>query len=200
MSLVHALAQYARGFSLFPIPAPIPGTPEHQPGDGKTPAKGMRWTPYQTRRASESQVRAWFGGTPRNIAAITGAVSDIVVVDGDSAEALRLIALRLPYTPWQVRTRDGRQHFYFRHPGVPVRNKARIKTGDDAVKIDVRGDGGYVIGPGSVHMSGVVYTPTRFWDDPAEYVPVFDPKWLELPKASAPPTLSRRPLMSEART
>ena len=57
------------------------------------------------------------------------------------------------YTPWQTQTSRG-FHLWYRHPGVRVPNRARIETRDGRLAIDVRGDGGYVIAPGSVHASG----------------------------------------------
>ena len=83
-------------------------------------------------------------------------------------------------------------HFYYRHPGIPIRNRARIETPEGTIEIDVRGDHGYVIGPGSVHASGAVYTPTTGWDDPPELVPVFNPAWLERPRPSLTFTVSER--------
>ena len=43
-----------------------------------------------------------------------------------------------------VRTPSGGEHYYFVHPGRPIRNRVDFKDG-----IDVRGDGGYIILPGS---------------------------------------------------
>ena len=45
---------------------------------------------------------------------------------------------------------------FYGHPGVPVQNRARLETADGRLPIDVRGDGGYVIAPPSVHASGAV--------------------------------------------
>jgi putative DNA primase/helicase len=57
----------------------------------------------------------------------------------------------LPITP-KVITANG-CHLYFRADGIAVRNSAsKIGLG-----IDVRGDGGYVVGPGSIHPSGHEY-------------------------------------------
>jgi hypothetical protein len=45
-------------------------------------------------------------------------------------------------------------HYYFRWPGVLVRNS----TSKVAPKIDVRGAGGYVLAPPSIHPTGRRYT------------------------------------------
>ncbi len=69
-------------------------------------------------------------------------------------------------------------HLYFKAPGVPVRNRARLDTGDGRLAIDVRGDGGFVVGPGSIHASGVEYREAGDWRVPMEELPIFDPRWL----------------------
>jgi KaiC/GvpD/RAD55 family RecA-like ATPase len=47
-------------------------------------------------------------------------------------------------------------HVYYRHPGGEVRNGVRVGRVDDVV-IDIRGDGGYVVAPPSIHESGRNY-------------------------------------------
>lgn len=107
----------------------------------------------------------------------------MVVVDADSAEALAWIWRRLPWTPWQTRTARG-FHLYYRYPDVPVRNRARIETGDGRLALDLRADGGYVIAPGSLHASGSHYEQAGNWN-----MPRFWPGWLarpEVPVRQAP--------------
>lgn len=171
-----ALDLLRRGLSVIPVPRP------DATHDGKVPA--LAWKPYQTRRATEAEVVAWFE-TEQNIAVITGAVSNAVVVDADSPEAERWLVRHLPRTPWQVRTARG-LHAYYRHPGVPVRNRAKVETRDGKLALDVRGDGGYVIGPGSVHASGHVYLMGGDWSVPLASLPMFWVGWLARPAAVAP--------------
>src|SRR5207237_437509 len=52
-------------------------------------------------------------------------------------------------------TGSGGRHLIFKHPGFTVSNKQNSKLLGDG--IDVRGDGGYIVGPGSWHKSGGVY-------------------------------------------
>lgn len=123
---------------------------------GKEPL--VPWKGYQSGHATVKQVRAWWTGWPdANVGIVTGAISNLVVldVDGPTGEATlaRLIEEygSLPKTP-ESRTGHGR-HLYFKHPGTPVRTTAG-KLGEG---LDVRGDGGYVIAPPSVHESGARY-------------------------------------------
>jgi hypothetical protein len=185
--LTIARSLLARGFSIIPIPAPRPGAAAGTPGDGKVPA--LPWAEFQTRRPTDAELVAWFGAGAMNLAIVTGAISDIVVVDADSPEGLRWCTRRLRYTPWQVRTARG-FHLYYRWPDVRVSNRARIETSDGHLKVDVRGDGGYVIAPGSVHASGPRYTFAGDWSVSRDEVPRFWPGWLQRPKA---PTTRRPP-------
>src|SRR5262245_8222100 len=192
----------ARGLSVIPVPRPIPGTPPNTPGDGKTPL--LRWKPFQTRLPTRDELERWFGADPMNLAVVTGAISGVVVVDADDGEALRFCMRRLPYTPWQTKTGRG-VHLWFRHPGVDVHNQARIETGAGTLRIDVRGDGGYVIAPGSRHMSGAAYHFAGDWTAPRAQLPVFVPTWLAKPAVPAPayaPSLPRddRDLVARARS
>jgi Bifunctional DNA primase/polymerase, N-terminal len=189
-SLDHALDLWHRGLSVIPVPRPRPGVPPGEPGDGKVPA--LAWREYQRRVPTEAEIAEWFSGAPMNLAVVTGAVSDVVVVDADSPEAVRWLVRRLPYTPWQTQTARG-FHVWYRHPGVLVANRARLETRNGTIAIDVRGDGGYVIAPGSIHASGAEYLEAGDWSVPRERIPRFWPGWLQRPtRRSAPrPTLPR---------
>lgn len=94
----------------------------------------------------------WAGRQFLNVGIATGAASNIFVIDIDSAEGeknLRDLG-DIPQT-LSVSTGKGR-HLYFMYPGEPVITKRGILPG-----VDVRGDGGYVCGPGSNHNSGSRY-------------------------------------------
>jgi len=182
---------WGRGFSLIPVHRAEHG--HCSCGDPRCSSPGkhpeVKWERYQKTPATADQVFKWFGnGTPRNVGIVTGAVSGVVVVDSDNEAAEAWAAANLPATPMQVKTKRGR-HRYFKHPNVPVRNRARIDTGDPAVLIDVRGDGGFVVGPGSQHASGITYQRLGPWP-PIDTLPVFDRTWLE----TGPP----KPLTSPA--
>src|SRR5262245_9076067 len=119
----------------------------------------VRWEEYQHRRAGQAEARGWFRTWPdAGIGVVTGAISGLVVIDIDlrhggdvSLEALERTHGRLPVTV-ECRTGGGGRHLYFAHPGGSVRNKVGLAGG-----VDLRGDGGYVVAPPSVHSSGVRY-------------------------------------------
>jgi hypothetical protein len=112
-----------------------------------------------------------------NIGIITGKASGLVVLDvdpknGGVSSLLDIIEEFGPTGAPQVRTGSGGQHFYYRHPQaykVPC-SASRIAPG-----LDIRGDGGFVVAPPSVHpVTGYKYS----WDVPGEPKPM--PSWLLL--------------------
>lgn len=177
-SLDDALDLWRRGLSVIPVPAPRPGVPPGQAGDGKVPA--IAWREFQERLPTEDEIRSWFR-SEQNIAVVTGTISSVVVIDADSPEATRWIVQHLPRTPWQTKTARG-FHLWYRHPGGRVGNRARIETREGKLAIDVRADGGFVIAPGSIHASGARYEFAGDWGAPCEKLPTFWRGWLERPR------------------
>lgn len=95
----------------------------------------------------------WCDAHPHaNIGVATGEVSGVVVLDVDGPEGFAALAhLRVPPT---VCAETGRgKHLYFQHPRTRIPNSA----GRLGPQLDVRGDGGYIIAPPSVHPSGREY-------------------------------------------
>jgi len=142
-----ALAYLARGWSVIPI----------EPR-GKRPL--VQWAAYQQRCAVVDELTSWFEQWPNaNVGIVTGAVSGIVVLDVDRRHggALSLAQLDIELGPIpmtiEAATGGGGRHLYFRHPGGRVTNRVGLRPG-----IDLRGDGGCVVAPPSVHPSGRRYT------------------------------------------
>ncbi len=139
-------------------------------------------------------IRGWWKRHPdANPGVLTG--DDVFVLDVDGAEGqiskeiLEEEHGRLPPT-WEVKTPGGngdRQHSYYRTPpGVVVRNSA----GKLGKRLDVRGAGGQVVAPPSVHPNGNPY----IWaagHAPDDLPLALAPAWLvelvrERPTARAP--------------
>lgn len=139
------------------------------------------------------QLNQWFGnGQLYNVAIRTGAASgfDVLDIDGDDGvkalQALIAVYGNLPKTPC-VRTGGGGLHYYFRHADGVSNSASKI-----AEHLDVRGDGGYVIAPPSVHGSGAVYE----WIVPPEACELADwPKWLldRIRNAATRPATAEQP-------
>jgi hypothetical protein len=139
-----AIAYTTRGFSIFPC---LPR--------GKAPA-----TRHGCRDATKdlAQVTAWWSENPTfNVAVATGPISQVFVldVDGPDAEAsLRKLEEQygaLPETLESITPRG--RHIFFRCENGAIRNSASAI----APGLAIRGDGGYVVLPPSIHPSGRPY-------------------------------------------
>jgi hypothetical protein len=176
-----ALACLARGWSVVPL----------RPR-AKRPL--IPWLEHQQRRAQADEIEAWFRRWPdANLGVVTGWVSRLIVIDVDpqhegeaSLAQLTRVHGPVPVTVEAI-TGGGGRHLYFEHPGRPLHNRAGIEPG-----IDVRGDGGYIVAPPSLHPSGAPYR----WAagrSPEEIEPAPMPDWL-LEEAGGSPAGSGHPL------
>lgn len=111
----------------------------------------------------QSMISRWWHQNPEaNVGIATGKRSGIFVLDvdpknggQDSYEDLILKHGRFPDT-WQQVTGSKGFHLFFRYPAFPVHNAAGLLPG-----IDIRGDGGQVVAPPSIHpVTGLPYE----WD------------------------------------
>lgn len=100
------------------------------------------------------QLEAWFERWPDSvIAAATGAVSGVVVLDLDiksgknGLAALRAAGITLPRT-WTARTPSGGSHLHFAAAGGDLKCGASVRLfGRELPGVDTRGNGGYVCLP-----------------------------------------------------
>lgn len=127
-------------------------------------------------------IHRWWERWPgANIGIATGAISGFFALDidprhGGEDELAKITADRGPLpSTLQSRTGGGGDHYFFLHPGWSVRNR----SGQNAIApgVEVKGDGGYIIGPGSVHASGREY----LWEassDPTQANLANAPLWL----------------------
>jgi putative DNA primase/helicase len=161
--MIEAAKGYARlGLSVLPW---------HYVDGAKRPA--IRWKGLQQRRLSEQELtNQWSSNPMYNVGVVTGAISNLVVVDADDDDAVNWVADNLPQTEWSVETGRGMQ-FGYRHPGDPVRNRTKINS----MELDLRGDGGYVAMPPSIHKTGTKYQWAFRAPTSTETLPLYDPKW-----------------------
>jgi hypothetical protein len=168
--------QDRHGFFLFTVDHP--GLPQcagaHRPDQpcdgsrGKHPCR--KWSRDST--DDPDVIRTALSRGLRNLGIDCGK-SGLLVADGDRlhafAEYAASIGEAIPET-FTVRTAKG-EHSCFRQPeGTPLGNGTGALAGRD---IDIRGNGGFVVAPGSVHETGVLYTPV---DPGIPVAPV--PAWL----------------------
>lgn len=164
--LEAALAGLERGWSIIPV----------RP---RAKAPLIRWKPFESKRADARQLREWFERWPdANLAVVTGDISGLVVLDIDprhdgdaSLKRLQQQHGRLPETVRSI-TGGGGRHYFFKHPGREVRNRVGFEPG-----MDIRGDGGSIVLPPSVHPSGKRYRWSKS-RGPDEHALADIPDWL----------------------
>lgn len=107
------------------------------------------WEKYQKERATPKEVLEWYLKYPdANLGIVTGSISGIFVVDVDDAS----VSLS-DYIPDDLQrpiasTPRGGNHQYFKFTG-DIRNATGIIP-----KVDIRGEGGYVVAPPSTNGNG----------------------------------------------
>ena len=135
--LKAALWYQGQGYSVIPV------------GQNKKPI--IKWGMYQKEKASQQQIRGWWGEHPSaNVGIVTGAISGLMVVDVDSQTGYDALDELIPenlITPIS-RTPSGGWHFYFKYQKGLV-NRARVIT-----DCDVRTDGGYIVAAPSRNEKG----------------------------------------------
>ena len=133
--LEAALAAAARGWPVFPLAA-----------GGKQP---LTKHGFKDATLDATQVRAWWARWPdANYGIATGSASQLFVVDGDAPGALERV-LGAERAAFVVDTpHDGRHAYFAWEEGL---GNTQSKLG---AQVDTRGEGGYVVGPGSVLLPG----------------------------------------------
>jgi hypothetical protein len=158
--LLHAALSYAkRGWRVFPCHTPTTSGCSCGKDCGKNVGKHPR-TEHGLRDATtaEAQIRAWWQRWPRaNVAVRTG--EGFVVIDLDprhdaavGIELLEADGCTFPDTVESITGGDGR-HLFYQYAGDEVHNSVGSEGHGLAQGVDVRGTGGYVILPPSLHAS-----------------------------------------------
>jgi putative DNA primase/helicase len=165
MTTLDAALQLAkRGFAVFPVCGIEGGRctcgNDNCDKPGKHPFPKTQG--FKDASKAPADVKAMWDRHPHaNIGIACGPASGVWVLDIDAHQAdangeasLSILEAkhgRLPQT-LTAKTGGGGWHFFFKYGGVEIRNKTGLAPG-----IDVRGEGGYVIAPPSVHASGRGY-------------------------------------------
>lgn len=173
--LVVVAVRYAEhGWPVVPLHAPQAGGCTCRVGECASPGKHPRTRQgLHDATTDVDRVRGWWARWPEaNIGITTGAASGLLVLDIDlpdgpaSLSELQAEHGRLPPTCEQ-RTGSGGRQLLLVHPGGTVGNRSALLPG-----VDVRGDGGYIVAPPSLHASGERYRWT------VRTPPAAVPRWL----------------------
>jgi len=156
-----AVAAVSRGWAVVPLHDLVSGACSCGRPDCPSPGKHprVRWEPWQAQAPDVDRVRRWWQRWPNaNIGVVTGAVSGVVVLDVDPRNGgdRSLFELErgrgpLPDTV-QTETGGGGRHVWFRHPGGDIVSCVL------APGLELKGEGGLVVIPPSLHTSGRHYS------------------------------------------
>lgn len=163
-ALFDAARRYVdRGWSVIPLV-------------NKRPAV-KAWKEFQARPPVDAELARWFDSRrlkPTGIGVVTGRLSDLVVVDCDALSDATYWQAEFPPSPVAVDSGGGGVHFYYQaHPEIDVFSRTRIFQR----RIDVRGEGGYIVAPPSLHTSGRHYAWREAADTLSGALPTVDPTW-----------------------
>jgi len=157
-----ALKYIGRGWAVFPVQ-----------GRGKAPATARGF--YDASK-DQRQILEWFCGAFEhcNIGIRTGQESNLLVLDFDQDKLTQdgvdlLNALKASAPTYTAKTgrANGGIHLYYLMPAAAAKYKKTIYGG-----VDIKGDGGYVVAPPSLHESG------NYYEVLYEREPVAVPGWV----------------------
>ena len=161
--LAAALGYADRGWSVIPLHTVRDGRCSCGKAKCDSPGKHPHTTHGLKDASTDEQIiRRWWKRWPdANVGVVTGGCSGIVAIDidprhggEDSLADLERDHGELPETV-EALTGGGGRHVIFAHPGnglVIPNSSGKLGPG-----IDVRGDGGYIVVPPSLHASGTRY-------------------------------------------
>jgi hypothetical protein len=159
-TLDAALALARAGLQVFPVDHPeLPRCAGIGHNAATCTDRGKHPCVKFTERATTDPktITSWFVGAARNIGISCG-LSGLVVVDEDKLGEFQRFAegrgVQIPST-MIVATAKGRHYYFAARPDVLLGNAEGALKG---YSINIRGRNGYVVGPGSVHETGVIYT------------------------------------------
>jgi len=160
--LLQAALEYARfGWRVLPVHSTDGSPCSCGASNCKSPGKHPRTkNGLKDATCDPSTIDTWWSWWPQaNVGVLTGEKSGIIVLDVDPRHGgdgtlgeLQKRYGRLPET-LVSKTGGGGQHYYFRYPGYHVRTRqSAVGPG-----LDLKGDGGYIVAPPSLHRSGERY-------------------------------------------
>lgn len=156
-----ALDYARRGWPVFPLHSIKDGRCTCGEGCGKDAGKHPRIAGGFTHASTvELSIRNWWGRwSDANVGIATGKGSGVFVVDVDPRhggdDTLRDLETQHGAVPDTVEslTGGGGRHIFFRYPGYHVKSSAGVL----GAGLDIRADGGCVVAPPSIHLSGQRY-------------------------------------------
>ena len=201
-ALANALALAELGHAVLPIVGVVNVAPkiwrcqcargEHCESPGKHPHAELVAHGLTDASTDAATITRWHNAAPNINFGVSTAKLVVLDVDGEDGRASlghlerKHGALR---RTWRVATGSGGRHIYFTPlPGADIRNSAgRLAKG-----LDVRAHGGYVVIPGSRHITGHLYAWFKDWH-PSDHDMAPCPIWL-LQGLTEPKRMGPRPI------
>ena len=207
--MVDWALQYAdQGFAVFPLHSIDSGRCTcRAKNDCGSPGKHPRWEQGTLEGGGKdatkeaAQIKRWWKKWPNaNIGIATGQISGIVVVDIDGVvgeKSVKMLQRRCGKLPQTLTSQTGNgADLVFRSGAHSFKNRTGLYAG-----VDIRGDGGYIVAPPSVHIAGKRYRWSNDGSvvDPPIYLrqllagenlpelPAIADKFKDLPKPHLPP-------------
>jgi hypothetical protein len=161
IGLLSAAQTYVRaGFSVIPVKT-----------DGSKSPALTHWKEYQKRQPTGEELEEWFSGDSVGLAIVCGAVSgNLAVLDFETETAFQEWCRTVGEFGLEAVNGDplvlppgGGRHLYLRTP-QPVPNTKLAKDSAGKTRIEVKGEGGYVLAPGcpaACHPTGRTYSWLR---------------------------------------
>lgn len=174
--LEYAIAYAERGWPVFPIHTPTESGCSCRNAQCARVGKHPRISQGRNGATiNPDTIRNWWAVWPEaNIGIATGQESGLIVLDVDDGGEATLTGLALPDTVEQI-TGSGGRHLIYLRPDDDARYKTRVRF---MPGLDSRADGGYIVAPPSMHVSGYRYA----WEissDPMDGMAAMPaPEWL----------------------
>lgn len=162
----------------------------------------VKWKLFQTQKITNDDLSRWLRSfrqrTTVNFGVLTGLapyskVVEIMLVDADDEAAIELVESTMPKTPCTQRTPGAGKHFGYRRPSAAavayLGNRQKTTYNGKVYNLDIRGDGGYFMCPGSInYKTKKQYKEDVVWTaEMMAAMPVYDPSWLVCEKRGDKP-------------
>jgi hypothetical protein len=163
MDMIDVALKYAAmGLPVFPLYGISAGRcacSKECPSPGKHPKTGKGFKDASTDQSVVKRLFAKLNCESTNIGIRTGREANLVVVDVDVAKGavledlFAIVGKEVLETTWCVQTGGG-FHYLFTYPQTGLIKNSASKI---LQNVDVRGEGGYIVAPPSMHVTGKQY-------------------------------------------
>lgn len=150
-----------------------------------------QWRDFQKNLPDIGTLQTTFADETLNLGLVTGSVSKLAVLDVDGPDGLKSATSLSLSSPVSVLSGKGRHLYYSMQPGIST--AVRKFPG-----LDIRGEGGYIVAPPSIHENGKRYRWTTNFRLPLPVFPVQLLEGRQLPSFQTPAVQNSTDWLGEA--